>query len=72
MNATFTEYESLRRAHERAEGHRDHWARRIADDAVAGRSVNAAAKELYAEAIAEADAIDHKINEWLAGDKKSR
>lgn len=63
----FTEYETLRRALERAEGHRDHWARRIADDAVAGRPITTAATELYQEAITEAADIDRRIAEWLHG-----
>lgn len=68
MSTTFTEYETLRRAHERAEGHRDHWARRIADDAVAGRPITTTAVELYQEAIAEAADIDRRIDEWLRND----
>lgn len=68
MSTTFTEYETLRRAHERAESHRDHWARRIADDAVAGRPITTAAVELYQEAIAEAADIDRRIDAWLRND----
>lgn len=63
----FTEYETLRNALERAEGHRDHWARRIADDASADRPITTAAINLYQEAIAEAADIDRRIDEWLHG-----
>lgn len=47
MNTTLAEYTRLRLAEERAEAEANYWARKIAEDAIAGHPIDSTTAAMY-------------------------
>lgn len=53
MNTTLAEYNRLRIAEERAEAEANYWARKIAEDAIAGRPIDSTTTAMYRDSKSE-------------------